>query len=303
MGHRGVWMWRRECEGMSRSGRPPVVPSAKPQLARLQESGLEARGRGWDVDPIDVGTHRDTHLHTQGGGHTLLKHQCSYLGTHLQKCEGVPKAVSNKSSCSLYAALCSLKCVLCGPFVRISSINVKDVIYITCVSPSSLNLNSTSQKIRVCNHQSLSFPLVLFPSFSWSELWPFVCNCILLLPLPELTNPRANTHMSCRCDWCRNSQQSHRKKVESLNRDHSIKSPSANHTHATLTNSYFFLYYKHCQKRFDNDDSPVCLANVVSPQVMWVSIFFCGCYTEITNITLAADRTVKDGSIQKLYPT
>lgn len=32
----------------------PVVPSAKPQLARLQESRLEARSWGRDVDPIDV---------------------------------------------------------------------------------------------------------------------------------------------------------------------------------------------------------------------------------------------------------
>lgn len=43
-------------EGMSGSGGLPVAPSAKPQLARLQESGLEARGWGRDVDPIDVGT-------------------------------------------------------------------------------------------------------------------------------------------------------------------------------------------------------------------------------------------------------
>lgn len=43
-------------EAMSGSGGLPVVPSAKPQLARLQESGLEARGSGRDVDPIDVGT-------------------------------------------------------------------------------------------------------------------------------------------------------------------------------------------------------------------------------------------------------
>lgn len=35
--------------------------SAKPQLARLQESGLEARGWGRDVDPIDVGTQTHTH--------------------------------------------------------------------------------------------------------------------------------------------------------------------------------------------------------------------------------------------------
>lgn len=37
-----------------------VVPSAKPQLARLQESGLEARPWGGDVDPIDVGTQAHT---------------------------------------------------------------------------------------------------------------------------------------------------------------------------------------------------------------------------------------------------
>lgn len=54
-------------EGKSGSGGLCVVPSAKPQLARLQESGLEARGEGRDVDPIDIGpqTHAEaTHYYS-----------------------------------------------------------------------------------------------------------------------------------------------------------------------------------------------------------------------------------------------
>ena len=78
-----------------------VAPGAKPQLARLQESGLEARGWG-------KGSHWRQSCNTRGG-RTLLKHHCRHRDTNkLETAEAAKRVVHFE------AALWSLNCVLCG---------------------------------------------------------------------------------------------------------------------------------------------------------------------------------------------
>lgn len=97
----------------SRSGGLPVVQSAKPQLARLQESGLEARGWGRDVDPIDVQELKHTRR-----PHIIKASMSPSRHARAAKCQGVQHCETNHfiSNC---ICLC-LHVFFCGLFVRAS---------------------------------------------------------------------------------------------------------------------------------------------------------------------------------------
>lgn len=89
---------RGECEGVNGSG-GLRCRSAKPQLARLQEFGLEAGG--WDK-----GSHWRWSSNTREG-HTLLKHHC-------RRRETSSKLLTIAGLLDFEAAIWSLNCVLRG---------------------------------------------------------------------------------------------------------------------------------------------------------------------------------------------
>ena len=89
-------------------------PSAKPQLARLQESGLEARGWGRDVDLIDVGTHTHTE-NTQSINITSKTHTGSKLQRHQHCFQLRTNLFILSSTLFIWAGF------LCGQFVWKSS--------------------------------------------------------------------------------------------------------------------------------------------------------------------------------------